>query len=61
MSEELNTRMLAKMGELVKALEESVKLQSFYAEQLNACDGGKRRTFADADAWLARLREIGAI
>jgi hypothetical protein len=37
------------------ALEESVKLQSHYAELLNMHDGGHRLTFADADAWLTRL------
>jgi hypothetical protein len=41
------------------ALEESVKLQSLYAELLNGYDGGKRKQFANSDAWLKRLRECG--
>ena len=40
---------------LLAALEESVKRQSHYASLLNAYDGGRRLTFVDADAWLARL------
>jgi hypothetical protein len=47
--------------DLVKALEESVKLQSHYAELLNMHDGGKRIGFESADAWIARLRECGTI
>jgi hypothetical protein len=47
--------------ELGIALEESVKLQSHYATLLNMHDGGARRPFADAQAWLARLRETGTI
>jgi hypothetical protein len=43
--------------ELLKALRESVALQSHYAELLNAYDGGERRTFT-ADTWLERLREL---
>lgn len=37
------------------ALEESVKLQSHYATNLNAWDGGLRLRFVDADDWLSRL------
>lgn len=44
--------------ELRQALEESVKLQTHYADLLNMHDGGSRLTFTDADAWLARLREL---
>lgn len=40
---------------LESALEESVKLQSHYAELLNMYDGGKRMTFT-ATSWLARLK-----
>ena len=47
--------------EVRRALEESVKLQSHYASLLNQCDGGARLVFADADAWIARLKEIGGI
>lgn len=43
--------------ELRNALEESVKLQAHYAQQLNMRDGGQRRVFANADEWLERLRE----
>jgi hypothetical protein len=43
------------------ALDESVKLQSHYATLLNMHDGGQRIGFADADAWMARLRETGAL
>jgi hypothetical protein len=43
--------------ELRLALEESVKLQSFYAKHLNIWDGGKRIGFKDAAAWVGRLRE----
>jgi len=40
---------------LMTALEESVKLQSHYAELLNMHDGGERRTFPHATDWLERL------
>jgi len=43
------------------ALEESVKLQSHYAELLNLHDGGKRVGFKNADAWIERLRETGTL
>lgn len=46
--------------ELREALAESLKLQSHYAELLNAHDGGQRMTFPDVDSWLARLRELSA-
>jgi hypothetical protein len=48
---------LCRIGELVKALEESVKLQSHYAVLLNGWDGGQRRPFGSAAEWLERLRE----
>jgi hypothetical protein len=48
------------MHELRAALEESVKLQSHYAVLLNGYDGGERMQFANADAWLARLRDLKA-
>lgn len=44
--------------ELREALEESLKLQCHYAKLLNQYDGGERLTFENADAWMARLREI---
>jgi hypothetical protein len=43
------------------ALEESVRLQSHYAELLNMHDGGRRIGFPSADAWLARLVETGTL
>jgi hypothetical protein len=49
---------LAEIAELRLALDDSVKLQSHYAVLLNNYDGGKRLTFAGANAWLARLREL---
>jgi hypothetical protein len=51
---------LGRIRELEVALDESVKLQSHYAVLLNIHDGGKRRTFENAEAWLARLRELKA-
>ena len=41
---------------LREALKESVGLQSHYAELLNMHDGGQRLTFANAEAWLDRLK-----
>jgi hypothetical protein len=43
-------------GEIWHALEQSVKLQSHYAELLNAHDGGQRIGFDGAGEWLARLQ-----
>lgn len=40
------------------ALQESLKLQSHYAELLNMHDGGARRGFPDVASWLARLDEV---
>ncbi len=48
----------SRLREIGAALEKSVKLQSHYAFLLNAHDGGRRLHFPDAEAWLARLREI---
>lgn len=47
--------------ELRVALEESVKLQAHYANLLNQYDGGERRGFKDADAWVSRLKELGKL
>lgn len=47
--------------DLARALEESVKLQTHYAELLNMYDGGKRIGFNSADAWIDRLRECGTL
>ena len=43
---------------LLKALEESVKLQSHYAKLLNQYDGGERMTFESAQAWIDRLAHL---
>lgn len=51
----------ATLDDLRTALEESVKLQSHYAELLNMHDGGRRIGFANADAWIRRLRETGTL
>lgn len=44
--------------EVWEALEESVKLQSHYAELLNMHDGGYRIRFTSANEWLHRLRKL---
>lgn len=44
--------------ELWHALEESVKLQSHYAELINMHDEGERMTFKNAKEWLLRLRRM---
>lgn len=44
--------------ELWYALEESVKLQSHYANLINMYDGGQRIQFKDAKEWLLRLRKV---
>lgn len=51
--------MLNEVPVLVKALEESVKLQSHYAVLLNMYDGGERHEFASAAEWIDRLRDCG--
>jgi hypothetical protein len=56
--QELLTQIAALEAELAAvrlALDASVALQSQYATLLNAYDGGARRTFEDAGAWLARV------
>jgi hypothetical protein len=47
--------------DLWAALEESVKLQSHYAQLLNMHDGGQRKEFSDAHAWVDRLIDIGTL
>jgi hypothetical protein len=44
--------------EIYHALEESVAIQSHYAEILNSYDNGQRLRFTNADEWIRRLREI---
>lgn len=43
--------------QIVKALEESLKLQSHYASLLNMYDGGKRIEFKSVDEFMNRLKE----
>lgn len=45
---------------LEKCLEESVKLQSHYAELLNMHDGGERMVFTK-ETWIERLKELDII
>lgn len=40
------------------ALEESVKLQSHYANLLNMHDGGQRMQFKSGDEWVKRLAYV---
>jgi hypothetical protein len=54
----LATRAANEIERLETALLESVKLQSHYAALLNQYDGGKRITFKDGNAWIARLDEL---
>jgi hypothetical protein len=42
---------------VLDALDESVKLQSHYANLLNMYDGGERMQFKTADEWMKRLEE----
>lgn len=44
---------------LTIALEQSLKLQSHYANLLNMYDGGERLTFPGIQEWFDRLEEIG--
>jgi len=44
--------------ELEKALYESLKLQSHYAELLNMYDNGRRMQFDTTEKWIERLRFI---
>ena len=53
-----NTALRARVAKLEEALEQSVELQSHYAELLNMHDGGQRLTFANAEAWLDRLAAL---
>lgn len=53
--------MIAEKSELLIALEVSLKLQSHYAELLNAWDGGRRLQFASVDEWISRLRTVGRL
>ncbi len=48
-------------AQLLAALDASVKLQSHYANLLNTYDGGHRMSFANGDAWITRLQDIGEL
>jgi hypothetical protein len=48
----------ARVAKLEAALQQSVELQSHYAELLNMHDGGQRLTFANVEAWLDRLAAL---
>lgn len=49
------------IDQLRTALQESLTLQSHYADILNRFDGGERITFPTVEAWLDRLRMIGKL
>lgn len=46
------------LAQIRVALDESLKLQSHYAELLNMHDGGQRMTF-DSAKWIERLKDLG--
>ena len=48
----------ARVAKLEEALQQSVELQSHYAELLNMHDGGQRLQFANIEAWLDRLAAL---
>ena len=48
----------ARVAKLEAALQQSVELQSHYAELLNMHDGGQRLAFANVEAWLDRLATL---
>lgn len=50
--------LIAKLQETFGALEQLVRLYGHYASLLNAHDGGQRRSFASAEEWLTRYREV---
>ena len=52
---------IERLGHLKIALNESLKLQSHYAELLNMYDGGKRIGFKTIDEWIDRLKVTGTI
>lgn len=45
-------------GQLLRALEMSLTLQSHYARCLNDYDGGERMVFKTVDEWLQRLKDM---
>lgn len=52
-----NTSLKKECERLDKCLEESVKLQSHYAELLNMMDGGRRISFTK-DSWIERMKNL---
>ena len=52
---------IEKLEPLKIALKESLWLQTHYAESLNYIDQGRRKTFKNANAWIARLKEVGRL
>jgi hypothetical protein len=48
-------------SECMRALIESVRLQSHYAMLLNIYDGGERKQFSCAAEWIERLKECGRL
>jgi hypothetical protein len=60
-----NHAVLAEIAEIFKAvaqlqygLEESLKLQSHYAELLNMYDHGERIQFDTVEEWLQRIEQV---
>ena len=59
MNERLTKKQLrARVAKLEAALQQSVGLQSHYAELLNMHDGGQRLAFENVEAWLDRLAAL---
>ncbi len=54
----LYSRLKAENAIVQIGLDESVKLQSHYAELLNMHDGGQRICFKSANDWLERLEQL---
>lgn len=48
-------------SKIMRALEESVKLQSHYATLLNTHDGGNRLVFNSTMEWMDRIDQINKI
>lgn len=48
-------------AQLLRALEESIKLQSHYAELLNQYDGGTRISFSGPEEFMERLQSLNPL
>ena len=59
--ESLCSYLLPAPGDYVKKiyLDESIRLQSHYADLLNMQDGGQRIIFKNSDEWIKRLDSLG--